>query len=85
MIQFIIKFFSLKGIVINERNQLELINEFKLKYSHEFIPYKNKGLSLLDSFILYSLIRSNKPKKNCRDRIWRNFKDYCKSFRKKYK
>lgn len=57
------KVFSLKGIVINERNQLELINEFQSKYSYEFIPYKNKGLSLLDSFILYSLIRSKKPKK----------------------
>ena len=57
------KVFSLKGIAINERNQLELINELQSKYSYEFTPYKNKGLSLLDSFILYSLIRSKKPKK----------------------
>ena len=49
-----------KDIVINEKNQLELINEFQSKYTHEFMPYKNKGLSLLDSFILYSLIRSKK-------------------------
>jgi len=57
------KVFSLKGININKNSQLELIKEFHLKYFHEFKPNQNTGLSLLDSFILYSFVRSKKPKK----------------------
>tara|TARA_B100000212_G_scaffold340238_1_gene320373 strand:+ start:409 stop:1296 length:888 start_codon:yes stop_codon:yes gene_type:complete len=34
-----------------------------LIYNVSFIPYKNQGLSLFDSFLLYAFIQKNKPRK----------------------
>ena len=57
------KIYNLSGIEINEKYQLDLINKLHSNYFNEFTPYKNKGLSLLDSFILHSMVRKIKPKK----------------------
>lgn len=39
------------------------IDSMLTKYGREFNPYHNSGLSKVDSFVLYSLIRESKPKK----------------------
>ena len=51
------------GINFDIDSQKNLIDHFCKEYFHEFLPEVNTGLSLVDSFILYSFIRNEKPRK----------------------
>lgn len=57
------KKYSTDGINLNINNQIKLVDFFYEKYSNEFSPKPNSGLSLVDSFLLYSFVRDTKPKK----------------------
>ncbi|PPR52530.1 MAG: hypothetical protein CFH14_00287 [Alphaproteobacteria bacterium MarineAlpha5_Bin4] len=57
------KVFKTDGVNLNIKYQIANINILCKNFSHEFIPYKNDGLSLVDSFMLYAFIRQKKPKK----------------------
>jgi hypothetical protein len=46
----------------NGAGQLETLKRISA-YAHEFIPQENTGLSLLDSFLLYTMIRENHPRR----------------------
>ena len=54
--------FSCTGIDWNIKEQLNFLEHTIPEYRGEFIPTKNTGLTLVDSFILYTLIRKKKPK-----------------------
>lgn len=51
---------SSAGLDWNVRDQLLLLDLFK-KYENEFQPYPNIGLSLVDAYALYAMIRNRKP------------------------
>jgi len=51
-----------EGIDFNLDKQKEILNTISEKYLLEFIPTKNTGLSELDAFVLYSLIREKRPR-----------------------
>ena len=55
--------FSLKGVDLNEDGQLTLLNEIFPTYIDEFTPSPNGGLSLVDAYVLYAMIRRRKPRK----------------------
>jgi len=57
------KVFNMAGIDWNVDEQLSALDKIFKKYVHEFIPEENLGLSLVDAFILYAMIREKKPKK----------------------
>lgn len=46
----------------NVRGQLYYLHNIFSKYSEEYTPTANTGLTLVDSFILYAMIRETKPK-----------------------
>jgi len=54
--------FECRGIDWNERHQLELLASIVSGYSTEFVPQQNTGLTLVDTFVLYAMIRERKPK-----------------------
>ena len=55
------KEYSSNGIDFNIKKQFDLINNFCNNFSNEFLPKANSGLSLVDTFILHSFIRTEKP------------------------
>jgi len=57
------KIFDATGIDWNLDEQCRYLKEIFVKYSGEFIPPPNTGLSLVDTFILYAMVREKKPKK----------------------
>lgn len=56
------KIFDCTGIDINVKKQLDYLENIFPKYCKEYSPNSNTGLSLVDAFILYSMIREKKPK-----------------------
>lgn len=50
------------GLDFQETSQLEFMDDAALKYAGEYKPSENIGLSLLDAYILYSMIRNKAPK-----------------------
>jgi len=56
------KFIS-SGLEWNELEQLKLMDTVFGRYLSEFAPQPNSGLSLVDAFILYAMIRDLKPLK----------------------
>ena len=58
-----LKKYSSLGIKLNIKEQLKLLSSYSSNYSLKFIPKKNEGLSLVDSFMLYCFISKTKPKK----------------------
>lgn len=50
------------GMDFNEDKQIDFLNVISNKYLSEFKPSINTGLSEIDSFVLYSVIREFKPK-----------------------
>ncbi len=50
------------GVDWNIKQQLYYLQSVFAKYMNEFEPSQNTGLSLVDSFILYAMIREKKPK-----------------------
>ncbi len=55
------KLFSCTGVDFHPNEQKQLLSELKA-FSKEYSPVQNIGLSLVDAFVLYSLIRKHKPK-----------------------
>lgn len=55
------KVFDDTGIDWNISGQLEFVNKTMLKYLKEYTPDHNEGLSLVDAFILYVMVREIKP------------------------
>lgn len=53
--------FSLVGVDMHEAAQLAFLNDTLTAYADEFVPDPNGGLSLLDAFVLYAMVRSRKP------------------------
>lgn len=56
------KIFDCTGIDWNLSAQLKFLEDISGKYSLEYTPVKNTGLSLVDAFVLYAMIREKKPK-----------------------
>lgn len=50
------------GLKWNVSGQLTYLNDIFPKYLSEYTPSPNTGLSLVDSFTLYAMIREKKPK-----------------------
>lgn len=57
------KVFDCKGIDWNMDEQFEYLRRIFPKYAREFDPLPNTGLSLVDAFILYAMVREKKPAK----------------------
>jgi hypothetical protein len=55
--------FSMKGVDMNEAAQFGLLDGAFARYADEYMPKPNGGLSLVDAFALYAIIRYRKPKK----------------------
>lgn len=55
--------YSCEGINIRDQEQLDFLDFSLTSFADEFVPKANIGLSKVDSFILYAMIRGNKPKK----------------------
>lgn len=55
------KIYSDTGIDWNLEGQLEYLQSVFAKYRDEYEPLPNTGLTLVDSFILYAMIREKKP------------------------
>jgi predicted O-methyltransferase YrrM len=55
------KVFDCKGVDWNLDVQFNLLKNIIPKYIREFTPTPNSGLSLVDSFMLYAMVRENKP------------------------
>lgn len=55
------KCFSCDGLQWNTVSQINLLETIRVKYLKTYFPTKNSGLSPVDAFILYSLIREKKP------------------------
>lgn len=53
--------FSLIGIDMQEESQLAFLDETLSAYAAEYTPQPNGGLSLLDAFVLYAVVRARKP------------------------
>jgi len=56
------KIYACKGIDWNLNEQLDYLSTIFPRYQPEFTPRPNTGLSLVDSFVLYAMIREKKPK-----------------------
>lgn len=56
------KVYECTGLNWNLEEQLCHLREVFPKYIGEFIPEQNSGLSLVDAFVLYAMIREYKPK-----------------------
>jgi len=56
------KVFECTGIEWNIDGQKRNLKYVFSKYIDEFIPEKGRGLSLVDAFILYAMVREKKPK-----------------------
>jgi len=56
------KIYDCTGISWNSHEQLEYLQEIFVRYKDEYTPTKNTGLSLVDAFVLYAMIREKKPK-----------------------
>jgi hypothetical protein len=56
------KVYDCVGIKMNTEEQLSHIRESNSKYQSEYKPQPNGGLSLVDAFVLHSMIREKKPK-----------------------
>jgi len=54
---------STNGIDWNIDTQKRYLSKIFIKYLSEFAPTKNSGLSLVDAFILYAMVREKKPRK----------------------
>ena len=55
------KRYECEGLDWNLCEQLRYLEEIFPKYRNEYEPKPNVGLSLVDAFILYAMIRENKP------------------------
>jgi hypothetical protein len=55
------KVFDDTGLDWNMAEQLNCLNNIFSKYSHEYAPLPNPGLTLVDSFILYAMVRERRP------------------------
>lgn len=55
--------FSMAGVDMNEAGQIELMETVLPRYLDEYEPSPNGGLSLVDAYVLYALIRERKPRK----------------------
>jgi hypothetical protein len=55
--------FSMGGVDLNEAGQLALLADVLPRYLAEYRPEPNQGLSLVDAFVLYALIRHRRPRK----------------------
>jgi hypothetical protein len=56
------KIYDCTGMDLNLSEQLNYLHKTFPKYKDEFTPTNNSGLSLVDAFILYAMIREKKPK-----------------------
>jgi len=56
------KVYSQTGLDWNVDGQLDYLHSVFTKYHNEYIPSANSGLSLVDSCILYAMIREARPK-----------------------
>ena len=56
------KIYDATGMDWNVSEQLHYLHSIFAKYSGEYTPSTNIGLTLVDSFILYAMIREIKPK-----------------------
>ena len=56
------KIYDCTGIDLNLDEQLEYLHKVFPKYHTEYTPTVNTGLSLVDAFALYAMIREKKPK-----------------------
>ena len=54
---------SCDGLNMNDQKQIQFLDFILASFASEFVPIANIGLSRVDSFILYAMIRANKPKK----------------------
>lgn len=52
------KIYSTNGLNIDSQRSLELATKLANEYASEFIPKANSGLSQVDAFMLYAMIRS---------------------------
>lgn len=55
------KVFSMEGVDLDDAAQLALLEGVFAPYAEEYSPVENTGLSLLDSLILYAMVRENRP------------------------
>lgn len=55
--------FSLLGIDMNEAGQMAVLDEVFSRCFDEYTPEANTGLSLVDAFALYALLRDRKPQR----------------------
>jgi len=55
------KIYDDKGLDLNVSEQMQNLSEIFPKYLAEYTPSANLGLTLVDSFILYAMIREKKP------------------------
>lgn len=55
--------FSLVGIDMNEAGQMAVLDEVFPLYLDEYTPDPNDGLSLVDAYALYALLRHRKPQR----------------------
>ena len=56
------KIYDDRGLDWNVSGQMDYLHSIFAKYSSEFTPSVNPGLTLVDSYILYAMIREKKPK-----------------------
>lgn len=52
-----------EGLELIDQEYFDFMKLLFVKYNHEYTPLANSGLSQVDSFILYSIIREKKPEK----------------------
>ncbi len=57
------KEYEIKNLNFDVYKQINIIQKFKDNFFNDFLPIQNDGLSLVDTFVLYSFIRDTKPKK----------------------
>lgn len=55
------KSFSMTGVAMNDAGQIDWLADVAPRYAEEFTPAGNTGLSLVDSAVLYAMIRERKP------------------------
>ena len=56
------KVYDETGLDLNVREQMHYLDHIFPKYFTEYAPSANAGLTLVDSYILYAMIREKKPK-----------------------
>jgi len=54
--------FSMTGVDMNDSVQTEWLKSIAPRYVDEYTPAENTGLSLVDSAVLYAMIRERKPR-----------------------